>query len=40
MDDELTRGLHDAGKMMGIPLVDHIILGEESVYSYADDRRL
>ena len=40
MDDELTRGLHDAGKMMGIPLVDHIILGNEYFYSYADMMRL
>lgn len=40
MDDELTRGLYDAGKMMGIPLVDHIVLGSESFYSYADERRL
>jgi DNA repair protein RadC len=40
MDDELTRDLSDAGKMMGIPLVDHIILGSESFYSYADERRL
>jgi DNA repair protein RadC len=26
--------------MMGIPFVDHIILGSESFYSYADERRL
>ena len=39
-DDELTRGLGEAGKMMGIPLVDHIILGGKTFYSYADDHRL
>lgn len=39
-DDDLTNGLHSAGKMMGIPLVDHIILGCESYYSYADEKRL
>ena len=39
-DDELTRGFGEAGKMMGIPLVDHIILGGKSFYSYADDHRL
>lgn len=39
-DDELTRGFGEAGEMMGIPLVDHIILGDKSFYSYADDSRL
>ena len=39
-DDELTRGFDEAGKMMGIPLVDHIILGGKSFYSYADNHRL
>ena len=39
-DDELTRGFDVAGKMMGIPLVDHIILGGKTFYSYADDHRL
>ena len=39
-DDELTRGFSEAGKMMGIPIVDHIILGGKSFYSYADDHRL
>ena len=39
-DDELTRGFSEAGKMMGIPIVDHIILGDKSFYSYADDHRL
>jgi DNA repair protein RadC len=39
-DDELTWGLYAAGKMMGIPLVDHIVLGAKSFYSYADNTRL
>lgn len=39
-DDDLTQGLCEAGKMMGIPLVDHIILGGESFFSYADSGRL
>ncbi len=39
-DDELTWGLYAAGKMMGIPLVDHIVLGSKSFYSYADNTRL
>lgn len=40
MDDELTHRLAEAGKMMGIPLIDHIILGGESFYSYADECEL
>ena len=39
-DDDLTQGLCEAGKMMGIPLVDHIILGGDSFFSYADRGRL
>ena len=39
-DDELTSGLFAAGETMGIPLVDHIILGGESFFSYADTHRL
>ena len=38
-DDALTQGLHDAGKIMGIPLLDHVILGMDSYYSYADEGR-
>ncbi len=39
-DVELTWGLYSAGKMMGIPLVDHIIVTEKSHYSFADNERL
>ncbi len=39
-DDELTGSLRDAGKMMGIPLADHLILGLDAHYSYADEGRL
>lgn len=35
-DNELTWGLYGAGKMMGIPLVDHLILTMKSYYSFAD----
>ena len=38
-DDVLTQGLLDAGKIMGIPLLDHVILGSNSYYSYADEGR-
>lgn len=39
-DVELTRGLFGAGKMMGIPLVDHLIITDQSHYSFADNGRL
>lgn len=39
-DDALTEGLVDAGKVMGIPLLDHVILGTDSYYSYSDEGRL
>ncbi|MGN0851998.1 MAG: JAB domain-containing protein [Kiritimatiellia bacterium] len=39
-DVELTWGLYGAGKMMGIPLFDHLILAARSHYSFADNGRL
>ena len=33
-DDAVTERIHSAGKILGIPLLDHIILGDESSYSY------
>ena len=39
-DVDLTWGLYGAGKMMGIALVDHIIITEQSHYSFADNGRL
>ena len=39
-DVDLTWGLYGAGKMMGIALVDHIIITENSHYSFADNGRL
>lgn len=39
-DVDLTWGLYGAGKMMGIPLADHIIITEKSHYSFADNGRL
>ncbi|MBR0056343.1 MAG: DNA repair protein RadC [Kiritimatiellae bacterium] len=35
-DDELTAALSEASRMMGIPLIDHIVLGAGSRYSYAE----
>ena len=39
-DRELTSAIASAGKMMGIPLVDHIILAAEEYYSFADNDEL
>ena len=39
-DVELTWGLYGAGKMMGIPLLDHVIITEKSHYSFADSGSL
>ncbi|MEH7114546.1 JAB domain-containing protein [Neobacillus niacini] len=32
-DIEVTKRLHEAGKIMGIDLVDHIIVGDDEFYS-------
>ena len=39
-DVDLAWGLYGAGKMMGVALVDHIIITENSHYSFADNGRL
>lgn len=33
-DHEVTRRLKDNGKMLGIPLLDHLILGKEGYFSF------
>lgn len=33
----MTENLKDACKLMDIPLLDHIIVGENRYYSFADD---
>lgn len=35
-DTSLTYGLEKSGAMLGIPLIDHVVLGGESYYSYAE----
>jgi len=35
-DDKITTLLRGAGKLLGIPVVDHVIIGEEDYYSYQD----
>ena len=39
-DIRLTRKLKDAGDMLDVPVLDHIILGEERYYSFADEGEL
>ena len=39
-DDFLTRKVKDAGKILDIQVNDHIILTDESYYSYADEDRI
>lgn len=35
-DFELTKRIHEAGKLMNIPLVDHIIIGDNSYISFKE----
>ena len=39
-DIKLTRKLRSAGEMLDLPVIDHIILGEENYYSFADEGKL
>ena len=39
-DDEITKKIKEAGKILDIQLLDHIILTTETYYSYADEGRL
>lgn len=39
-DCDLTTQLSKAGKVLDLPLIDHIILTESSYYSFADHGRL
>lgn len=39
-DNELTRQLAAAAKTMSINLLDHVIVGDDSYYSYADEGKL
>lgn len=36
-DREVTRRLNDAGKILGISLLDHIIIGDGRYFSFADE---
>jgi len=39
-DDETTRDLEQAARLIGLLFLDHIIIGEDGHYSYADSGRL
>jgi len=39
-DIKLTHKLKSAGEMLDLPVIDHIILGEEKYYSFADEGQL
>jgi len=36
-DKEITRKIKDAGKQMDIPVIDHLIIGNGSYFSFADE---
>jgi DNA repair protein RadC len=38
-DRTLTTRLREAGDLLGIRLLDHIILGDDRLYSFADQGR-
>jgi DNA repair protein RadC len=39
-DEEITSRLVEGGQLLGIGVLDHIIVGQESYYSFADEGRL
>ena len=36
-DIRITKSIKDAGRFMEIPLLDHLIITDESFFSFADD---
>lgn len=40
IDNTLTQRLVAAGKLLGIPVVDHVIIGDSTYYSYSDSRKM
>ncbi|MCD4781389.1 MAG: DNA repair protein RadC [Candidatus Omnitrophica bacterium] len=36
-DKNFTKELHDAGKLMNVQLIDHIIVGNDTYFSFADE---
>lgn len=39
-DNKVTRTLRDAGKLLCLPLLDHIIINETNYYSYQENTNL
>ena len=39
-DDSVTRRIKEAGELLDIKLLDHIIIGEDSYYSFKNEGRL
>ncbi len=39
-DDEVTKRVLECGKLLNIPLIDHIVVGDRSYYSYREHRRI
>jgi DNA repair protein RadC len=39
-DKDLTRKLKDAGKLLDIPVLDHLIFTDKAYYSFADENIL
>ncbi len=39
-DIKLTNKIKNAGKLLDLPILDHIIIGEENYYSFADEEKL
>lgn len=37
-DTEITKNLQKAGKIIGINVLDHIIIGEDNYYGFAEER--
>lgn len=39
-DDEMTKQMADAGKILGIPVLDHLIVGKNGFYSYNSHNKI
>lgn len=41
-DDDIlfTKRIHEAGEVIGIPLLDHVIIGSHSCYSFRDNKTI
>ena len=35
-DESLTNTLRDGGRLLGIPVLDHVIIGDQTYFSFAD----